>query len=38
MPLAMKVVLLVTAVTVVMGIVGVLIDRSAERHDRREGR
>jgi hypothetical protein len=36
MPLALTVVLLVTGVTIVTGIVGVLIDRSAERHERRE--
>ena len=34
MPLALTVVLLVVVVTIVMGIVGVVIDRSADRHDR----
>jgi hypothetical protein len=38
MPLALTVVLLVTAVTIVMGIVGYLIDKSAERHERTGGR
>lgn len=38
MPLAVSVVLVVTLVTVVMGIVGYLIDRSAERHERRGDR
>jgi hypothetical protein len=34
MSLWLTVVLLVTGVTIVMGIVGYLIDRSAERHER----
>ena len=38
MPLALTVVLLVTGVTVITGIIGFLIDRSAARHERREGR
>jgi hypothetical protein len=38
MSLALTVVLLVTGVTVITGIIGFLIDRSAERHERREGR
>jgi hypothetical protein len=35
MPLAVSVGLVVTLVTVVIGIVGYLIDRSAERHERK---
>jgi len=38
MPLWMIVFLLVTGVTIVMGIVGYLIDKSAERHERSGGR
>lgn len=38
MLLPLIVVLLVTGVTVVTAIIGYLIDRSAERHERREGR
>jgi hypothetical protein len=38
MPLALTVVLLVTGVTAVLGIVGYLIDKSAERHERTGGR
>jgi hypothetical protein len=38
MPLGLTVVLLVFGVTAVVGVVGYLIDRSAARNDRREGR
>jgi hypothetical protein len=38
MPLGLAVVLLVLGVTAVVGVVGYLIDRSAARNDRREGR
>jgi len=38
MPLWVIVTLLVTGVTVVLGIVGYMIDKSAERHDRSGGR
>jgi hypothetical protein len=38
MQLAMTVVSIVLGVTAVVGIVGYLIDRSAERHERTEGR
>ena len=38
MQLAMSVVSIVLGVTVALGIVGYLIDRSAERHERTEGR
>ena len=38
MPLGLTVVLLVLGVTAVVGLVGYLIDRSAARNDRREGR
>jgi hypothetical protein len=38
MPLGLAVVLLVFGVTAVVGVVGYLIDRSAARNDRREGR
>ena len=38
MPLGLTVVLLVFGVTAVVGLVGYLIDRSAARNDRREGR
>jgi hypothetical protein len=35
MPLAVSVALVVTVTTVVLGLIGYLIDRSAERHERR---
>ncbi len=35
MPLALTVVILVVVVTFITGVVGVLIDRSADRHERR---
>jgi len=38
MPLALTVVILVAVVTIITGIIGFLIDRSAERHERGEGR
>jgi hypothetical protein len=38
MPLGLTVVLLVFGVTAVVAVVGYLIDRSAARDDRREGR
>ena len=38
MALAMTVLAIVLGVTVVIGIIGYLIDRSAERHERTEGR
>jgi hypothetical protein len=38
MQLAMTVLAIVLGVTVAIGIVGYLIDRSAERHERTEGR
>jgi hypothetical protein len=38
MPLALTVTLLVTGVTAVTGVIGYLIDRSAEHHERRGGR
>jgi hypothetical protein len=38
MQLGLTVVLLVFGVTAVVGLVGYLIDRSAARNDRREGR
>jgi hypothetical protein len=38
MQLGLTVVLLVLGVTAVVGVVGYLIDRSAARDDRREGR
>jgi len=38
MKLGLTVVLLVFGVTAVVGLVGYLIDRSAARNDRREGR
>ena len=38
MQLAMTVFSIVLGVTVAVGIVGYLIDRSAERHERTEGR
>ena len=38
MALAMTVLSIVLGVTVVLGIIGYLIDRSAERHERTEGR
>jgi hypothetical protein len=38
MPLGLTVVLLVLGVTAVVGAVGYLIDKSAERDDRKEGR
>jgi len=38
MPLGLAVVLLVFGVTAVVGVVGYLIDRSAARNDRKEGR
>ena len=38
MPLAVTVTLLVLGITVMTAVVGYLIDRSAARNDRREGR
>jgi hypothetical protein len=38
MALAMTVLAIVAGVTAAIGIVGYLIDRSAERHERTEGR
>jgi hypothetical protein len=38
MKLAFTVVSIVLGVTIVLGIIGYLIDRSAERHERTEGR
>ena len=38
MQLAMTVVFIVLGVTIALGIVGYLIDRSAARHERTEGR
>jgi hypothetical protein len=38
MPLGLTVVLLVLGVTAVVGVLGYLIDKSAARDDRREGR
>ena len=35
MPLALTVVVLVVVVTIILGIVGIAIDRSADRHERR---
>lgn len=37
MPLGLSVLLIVLAVTAVAGLLGILIDKSAERQDRREG-
>ena len=38
MPLWVIVLLLVTGVTIVLGVVGFLIDKGAERHERSGGR
>jgi hypothetical protein len=38
MPLALTVVLVVAGITVLLGLIGFMIDRSAERHERNGGR